>query len=468
MAVIVGRNAEAVAAAAAKWGWAESATDWREVIARDDIDIVDIVTPGDSHAEIAIAALEAGKHVLCEKPLANTVAEAEAMADAAARAAARGIRAMVGFTYRRVPAVTFLRDLIAEGAVGPDQPGACGVPAGLARRSRDAAGLAPAEGARRFGRAGRHRRARIDLAQFVTGLNAREGVGRHRHDREGAAAAGSGSGLSGTAARRVRRGHRRRRRHLHRPLRSGALGSFEATRFATGRKNALRDRGLGRQGRARVRPRGPQQPAVLRPHRAATDARASARSWSPRRSIPTSRRGGPPATCSATSTGSPTRSRTSSTAIVDGTDPHPTFAEGLQVQRVLDAVERSSARTNPPGSASPSASLARHRSEGRERWRDRSPCSPASGPTCRSRRWRGSPASGATTASRSPAGATTSTRGAGTTTPTCRVELDILERNGLKVWAISNHLKGQAVCDDPIDERHRDILLGPRVGRRRP
>ncbi|MGC5145353.1 Gfo/Idh/MocA family oxidoreductase, partial [Escherichia coli] len=75
MTVVVGRNADAVASAAAKWGWAESATDWREVIARDDIDIVDIVTPGDSHAEIAIAALEAGKHVLCEKPLANTVAE---------------------------------------------------------------------------------------------------------------------------------------------------------------------------------------------------------------------------------------------------------------------------------------------------------------------------------------------------------------------------------------------------------
>ena len=119
MAVIVGRNAEArTLPLPSKWGWAESATDWREVIARDDIDVVDIVTPGDSHAEIAIAALEAGKHVLCEKPLANTVAEAEAMAEAADRAAARGIRAMVGFTYRRVPAVTFLRNLIAEGAVG--------------------------------------------------------------------------------------------------------------------------------------------------------------------------------------------------------------------------------------------------------------------------------------------------------------------------------------------------------------
>ncbi len=95
MTVVVGRNADAVASAAEKWGWAESATDWREVIERSDIDIVDIVTPGDSHAEIAIAALEAGKHVLCEKPLANTVAEAEAMAEAAERARARGIRSMV-------------------------------------------------------------------------------------------------------------------------------------------------------------------------------------------------------------------------------------------------------------------------------------------------------------------------------------------------------------------------------------
>src|SRR6478752_4811145 len=87
MTVVVGRNASAVEASARKWGWLESATDWREVIARDDIDVIDVVTPGDTHAEIAIAALEAGKHVLCEKPLANTVAEAEAMTAAADRAA---------------------------------------------------------------------------------------------------------------------------------------------------------------------------------------------------------------------------------------------------------------------------------------------------------------------------------------------------------------------------------------------
>ena len=79
---------------------------------------MDICTPGDSHAEIAIAALEAGKHVLCEKPLANTVEEAEAMTAAAERAAERGVRSMVGFSYRRVPAIGFARTLIQEGRLG--------------------------------------------------------------------------------------------------------------------------------------------------------------------------------------------------------------------------------------------------------------------------------------------------------------------------------------------------------------
>src|ERR687890_66050 len=75
LSVLCGRNPETTAAAADPLGWAEWSTDWREVVARDDIDLVDICTPGDTHAEIAIAALEAGKHVLCEKPLANSVAE---------------------------------------------------------------------------------------------------------------------------------------------------------------------------------------------------------------------------------------------------------------------------------------------------------------------------------------------------------------------------------------------------------
>src|SRR5690625_5137046 len=96
MGVLVGRNADRAKAAADKLGWREVETDWRRVLERDDIDLVDICTPGDTHAEIAEAALRAGKHVLVEKPMANTVSEAEAMAAAAADARRHGVRSMVG------------------------------------------------------------------------------------------------------------------------------------------------------------------------------------------------------------------------------------------------------------------------------------------------------------------------------------------------------------------------------------
>src|SRR5208283_2423526 len=83
-AVLCGRDAAAVGAAARRLGWAATEKDWHALVKRDDVQLVDICTPGDTHAEIAIAALDAGKHVLCEKPLANSLAEAEAMAAAAA------------------------------------------------------------------------------------------------------------------------------------------------------------------------------------------------------------------------------------------------------------------------------------------------------------------------------------------------------------------------------------------------
>ena len=118
LVAIGGRDAAAAADVARRFDWQHVETDWRALIARDDVDLVDICTPGDTHAEIAIAALEAGKHVLCEKPLANTVAEARAMAAAAERARAHGIRSMVGFTYRRVPAIALARQLVQEGRVG--------------------------------------------------------------------------------------------------------------------------------------------------------------------------------------------------------------------------------------------------------------------------------------------------------------------------------------------------------------
>src|SRR5258705_13461082 len=118
MVAVAGRNSDQVHAAAKRLGWAEAVTDWRELLDRPDIDLIDICTPGHTHAEIAIAALQAGKHVLCEKPLANSVAEAEAMTAAAATARAAGIRAMCGYNYRRVPAVSLLRNMIATGRLG--------------------------------------------------------------------------------------------------------------------------------------------------------------------------------------------------------------------------------------------------------------------------------------------------------------------------------------------------------------
>src|SRR6185312_7481075 len=115
---LAGRDADRVERAARSWGWASAETDWRRLVERDDIDLIDIATPGALHVEIALAALAAGKHVLCEKPLANTLAEAQEMAAAAQDAAARGVLSMVGFNYRRTPALALARDLIAQGRLG--------------------------------------------------------------------------------------------------------------------------------------------------------------------------------------------------------------------------------------------------------------------------------------------------------------------------------------------------------------
>jgi predicted dehydrogenase len=115
MKVVVGRSARAVKAAAAQLGWEEWSTDWREVVNRPDIDVVDVSTPGDSHAEIAIAAARAGKAVLCEKPLANTLPEAKAMLAAVKKA---GVANMVCHNYRRAPAVMLAKHLIATGRLG--------------------------------------------------------------------------------------------------------------------------------------------------------------------------------------------------------------------------------------------------------------------------------------------------------------------------------------------------------------
>ena len=113
--VICGRTRAKVEAAAGTYGWDEAATDWREVVGRPDIDLVDISTPGDSHAEIAIAAAKAGKIVFCEKPLANTVKDAERMLAAVRKAR---VPHMICHNYRRVPAVLLAKRLIDEGRLG--------------------------------------------------------------------------------------------------------------------------------------------------------------------------------------------------------------------------------------------------------------------------------------------------------------------------------------------------------------
>lgn len=341
MSVVVGRDAANVEASARKWGWAESATDWREVIARDDIDVVDIVTPGDTHAEIAIAALEAGKHVLCEKPLANTVAEAEAMTAAAESAAARGVRSMVGFTYRRVPATTFARDLVAAGRIGEVrqvraeylQDWLMDAESPLTwRLNKEKAG----SGA--LGDIGAHA---IDLTEYITGQRVTGVSGIIETLVKERPLLGEGHGLSGTAS--TERG----------PvtvddvalftgrLSEGALASFEATRFRTGRKNALRIEISGSTGAIAfdlerlnelefydatlpVTGLGFQRILVTE------EAHPYLAPWWPTGHM------------LGYEHGFSNQVSDFVIAIAEGTAPSPSFADGLHVQKVLDAVERSS------------------------------------------------------------------------------------------------------------------------------
>jgi predicted dehydrogenase len=231
MAVICGRDPAKVEAAAGRLGWAAWETDWKRLITRDDVDLVDVCTPGSSHAEISIAALEAGKHVLCEKPLANTVAEARAMAEAAEAAAARGVRAMVGFNFRRVPAVGLARRLITDGRLGTVRH-VRGVylasplvdhnfPLLWRLRAEEA-------GSGALGDLGAHA---IDLAQYlvgdrIAGVSAlTERFVKRRPLPEGG---GTGEVTVDDAALFIAR------------FSTGPLGSFEATRFASGHKEGLR------------------------------------------------------------------------------------------------------------------------------------------------------------------------------------------------------------------------------------
>jgi predicted dehydrogenase len=341
MQVVVGRDAERTADAARKFGWAESASDWRQIIARDDIDIVDICSPGSSHVEIAIASLAAGKHVLCEKPLANTVAEAERMTAAAVQAAAGGIRSMVGFSYRRVPAFTLARDLVAAGRIGTvrqvralylqdwlvDEEGPM-----TWRLDKDLAGSGS------LGDIGAHA---IDMVQFITGETLDEVSGILHTFVSERPLLGERVGLGGTASDERGTVTVDDAAIFTARLSGGGIGTFEATRFATGRKNAFRveisgskgaiavdlermnelefydrEQPAGEQGFRRILVTEPQHPYMA--------------AW-----WPTGHTIGYEHPFSH-------QVRDLVTDIAEGRDPSPSFADGLQVQRVLEAVEKSS------------------------------------------------------------------------------------------------------------------------------
>ncbi|WP_237536383.1 Gfo/Idh/MocA family oxidoreductase [Streptomyces sp. SID5785] len=346
LAAVCGRDGAAVRAAADRLGWAAAETDWRALIARDDVDVVDICTPGDSHAEIAVAALEAGKHVLCEKPLANSVEEAEAMTEAARAAAGRGQISMTGFNYRRVPAMALARRMIAEGRLGtlrhvrvsylqdwlvdPAFP--------LTWRLQKAHA-----GSGALGDLGAHA---VDLAQYlagepVAGVSAlTETFVKERPLQDGAS-----TGLTATGSAAVGQVTVDDAAVFTGRFASGALASFEATRFATGRKNALRIELNGEKGSLafdlerlnelyfhdQTEPAagaGFRRILVTEPEHPYLEAW-----WPPGHGL------GYEHTFAH-------QARDLVHAIAARTAPAPSFADGLQVQRVLAAVEESAAKNS--------------------------------------------------------------------------------------------------------------------------
>ena len=329
MSVICGRSADAVAFAATQLAWASHETDWRRVVERDDIGLIDVSTPGDSHAEIAIAALEAGKHVLCEKPLANTLAEAEAMAAAAQKASS--VRAMVAFNYRRVPAVELARRLIAAGRLGvirhvravylqdwivdPDFPL-------VWRLQRDLAG----SGA--LGDIGAHI---VDLAQHLLGDRIASVSGlTETFVKERPLPDGDGRGdvTVDDAALFIAN------------FAAGAVGMFEASRFATGRKNGLRIEVNGSLGSLAF---DLERLNELELYEADDPATAGFRRVLVTESDhPWVGAWWPPGHVLGWEHTFTHQARDLLHAIANDVDCAPTFADGLQVQRVLDAVLRSS------------------------------------------------------------------------------------------------------------------------------
>ncbi len=234
MKVLCGRDAAGVQEAADQLGWEETATDWRQVVGRPDIDVVDIATPSDTHHTIAIAAAKAGKHIICEKPLALTQADGRAMVDAVRQA---GVKNMVAFNYRRVPAIAQARKMIREGRLGtiyhfranylqdwivdPDFPL-------VWRLQKEVAGQGT------LGDLGAHI---ADLARFLVG-DVTEVVGMTQtFIKRRPKLAGTTGGLGAAASREMGDVTVDDAAAWIARFESGAMGTFEVTRFGTGNRN---------------------------------------------------------------------------------------------------------------------------------------------------------------------------------------------------------------------------------------
>ncbi|MHA7190144.1 Gfo/Idh/MocA family protein [Arthrobacter sp. MDT2-16] len=345
--VVVGRNAERTAEAAARYGWEDSSTDWREAIHRDDVDIVDICTPGYLHAEIAIEALKAGKHVLVEKPLANSIAESTEMVSAAVEARERGVQSMVGFNYRRVPALAHARNLIADGRLGAIrqlrvaylQDWLVDAESPMTwRLRRETAGS---------GALGDIASHALDQVQFLTGQTVTEVSGRlHTFVDERPGPEGREPVTVDDAA------------WITAGLTGGAVATVEVSRMATGVKNGLRIEVFGERGALRfdlenlnelwlMEATGPateqgfRRILVTEPEHPYLDA------WWPQGHI---------IGWEHTFTH---QVRDFLTSIRDGRPTQPSFEAGLQIQRVLAAVEESAAARSAVVQVAP-ATAAQH------------------------------------------------------------------------------------------------------------
>ncbi len=326
MNAVCGRGRDAVTAAAARHGSAAAEADWRRLLERDDVQLVDICTPGDSHAEIAVAALRAGKHVLCEKPLANSVTAAET-------ARARGRLAMVGFNYRRTPAVALARRMIRDGRIGtlrhvrasylqdwlvdPEAPLTW-------RLRREQAG----SGA--LGNLGAHL---VDLAQYLAGerlagVSAVTGTFVRERPRP---TGGRGTVTVDDAALFTGR------------FPSGALASFETSRVAAGRKNALRSELNGAHGSLAFDLERLNELA-FHDQTEPADAAGFRRILVTEPGHPYLEAWWPPGHGLGYEHTFVHQARDLVHAIAAGTEPAPSFAGGLQAQRVLTAVEDSAAK----------------------------------------------------------------------------------------------------------------------------